>query len=75
VATLTLLEKREGRAAAVASSEGAALGAIGLAVFAFVFEAAIAKSVPGLALMLALMGWVGTSFALYASVEVIRRRK
>jgi hypothetical protein len=44
LATLTLLEKKEGRTAAVASSEGAVLGAIGLAVFAFVFEAAIAKS-------------------------------
>jgi hypothetical protein len=75
LATLTLLEKKEGRAAAVASSEGAVLGAIGLAVFAFVFEAAIAKSAPGLALVLALTGWIGTSVALYAAVEVVRRRK
>ena len=75
LATLTLLEKKEGRAAAVASSEGAVLGAIGLAVFAFVFEAAIVKSAPGLALVLALTGWIGTSVALYAAVEVVRRRK
>jgi hypothetical protein len=75
LATLTLLEKTEGRAAAVASSQGAVLGAIGLAGFAFIFEAAIAKSALGLALVLALTGWIGTSVALYAAVEVVRRRK
>ena len=75
LATLTLLEKKEGRTAAVASSEGAVLGAVGLAVFGFVFEAAIAKSAPGLALVLALVAWIGTSVALYEAVEVVRRRK
>jgi hypothetical protein len=75
LASLTLLEKKEGRAAAVASSEGAVLGAIGLAVFALVFEAVLPRSGPGLAFVLALAGWIGTSVALYAAVEVVGRRR
>ena len=75
LATLTLLEKKEGRDAAVASSEGAVLGAIGLAVFAFVFEAALTRSGLVWALTLALAGWIGTSVALYAVIEAVRRRR
>ena len=75
LASLTLLEKKEGRGAAVASSEGAVLGAIGLAVFAFVFEAALPKTGLGAALVLALAAWIGTSVALYAAIEVVGRRR
>ena len=75
LASLTLLEKKEGRGAALASSEGAVLGAIGLAVFAFVFGAALARGGLVWALMLALAGWIGTSIALYVVVEAVRRRR
>jgi hypothetical protein len=75
LATLTLLEKKEGRVSAVASSEGAVLGAIGLAAFAFVFAAPFARSALGVALVLALAGWIVTSVALYAAIEVVRRRR
>jgi hypothetical protein len=74
LATLTLLEKKEGRAAAIASSEGAVLGAIGLAAFALVFEATLAGTGLGWALIFALAGWAGTSVALYAVIEIVHRR-
>lgn len=74
-ASLTLLETQEGHAAAVASSEGAVLGALGLVMFAFVFEAAFDKGALWWALLLAISAWIGTSVALYAVIELARRRQ
>jgi hypothetical protein len=63
-ATLTLIEKKEGTAKAWADASGGALGAVGLAAFAFV-ALRLLPAVPGLALLLALAAWLVVSAGLY----------
>jgi hypothetical protein len=63
-ATLTLIEKKEGTAKAWADASGGALGAVGLAAFAFVTLRLMATK-PVLALLIALVAWLAVSAGLY----------
>jgi Protein of unknown function (DUF3147) len=72
-ASVTLIEKDEGMAAAVHDVEGAVLGAVGLALFAIAFEATIERAAVGWALVLSMATWLATSVALYLTVEIARR--
>jgi hypothetical protein len=63
-ATLTLIEKKEGTAKAWADASGGALGAVGLAAFAFVTFRLLPAN-PGLALLIALVAWLAVSAGLY----------
>jgi hypothetical protein len=72
-AGLTMIEKKDGRSAAVHDIEGAVLGAAGLAAFAIVVEQALQRTSLGWALALALGAWLATAFALYLAVELTRR--
>lgn len=73
-ATVTLMEKKEGRPRAVADVEGAALGAAGLAAFAAVARLALAHMGALPALALATAAWLAASLLLYLIVEPLRRR-
>jgi lipopolysaccharide export LptBFGC system permease protein LptF len=68
-----MIEKKDGRSAAVHDIEGAVLGAAGLAAFAIVVEQALQRTSLGWALALALGAWLATAFALYLAVELTRR--
>lgn len=72
-AGLTMIEKKEGRPAAVHDIEGAVLGAAGLAAFAIVVEQALERTSLGWALALAFGAWFATAFALYLAAELTRR--
>jgi hypothetical protein len=64
-ATLTLLEKKEGKAKAVADASGGAIGALGLAAFAVVVLLMLRLTAPILALALALLAWIVVAVGLY----------
>jgi uncharacterized protein DUF3147 len=72
-AGLTLIEKKDGRSAAVHNIEGAVLGAAGLAAFAIVVEQALERTSLGWALALAFGAWLATALALYLAAELTRR--
>jgi hypothetical protein len=72
-AGLTLIEKKEGKSAAVHDVEGAVLGAAGLAAFAIVVEQALRSTSLGSALALGLAAWLATSLSLYFATEITRR--
>jgi Protein of unknown function (DUF3147) len=63
-ATLTLIEKKEGTAKAWADASGGALGAVGLAAFAFTTLRLLPIN-PVLALLLAMVAWLVVSAGLY----------
>lgn len=63
-ATLTLIEKKEGTAKAWADASGGALGAVGLAAFAFTASRLLPTN-PLLALLLALLAWLVVAAGLY----------
>lgn len=64
-ATLTLLEKKEGKTKACADASGGVIGAIGLAVFAVVAALLLRKLSPPLALGAALLAWTLVAIGLY----------
>lgn len=64
-ATLTLLEKKEGKARAVADASGGVIGALGLAAFAAVVLLMLRSTAPILALSLALLAWIVVAVGLY----------
>jgi uncharacterized protein DUF3147 len=64
-ATLTLLEKKEGKATACADASGGVLGAAGLAAFAAVALVLLRHTAPLLALGLALFAWIVVAVSLY----------
>jgi hypothetical protein len=64
-ATLTLLEKKEGKARAVADASGGVIGALGLATFAATGLLMLRVTAPILALALALLAWIAVSVGLY----------
>lgn len=74
-ATVTLLEKKEGNAAARHDVAGAALGAVALSAFAVVAGAALRRLGGGLSLPLAALAWFGVAGALYLASEAFRRRR
>jgi hypothetical protein len=63
-ATLTLIEKKEGTAKACSDASGGALGAVGLAAFAFT-ALQLLRSNPVIAILLALLAWFVVSGGLY----------
>ena len=69
-ATLTLLEKKEGLPQAASDIRGATIGSIGMLGFAILAAALLARNA-GLALMVALAGWMIVSFALYFALRLI----
>lgn len=69
VASLTLIERKDGPEAAVNDVSGAVLGAIGLAVFAIAVDAALAWMSVGAAIGLAFAAWLATCLALYLIVD------
>jgi hypothetical protein len=64
-ATLTLLEKKEGKTKACADASGGVLGAAGLAAFAAAALILLRVTVPLLALGLALLAWTVVAVGLY----------
>lgn len=64
-ATLTLLEKKEGKAQVLADASGGILGAVGLAAFALVAFLLLHAIGPVLALGAALLAWVAVAVGLY----------
>ena len=71
-ASLTLIQEKEGTRRADRNAIGAALGGIGLVVFGMIGEAAFGHLEPFVALALAILGWLVTSFALYAMLAFLR---
>jgi hypothetical protein len=71
-ATLTIIEKQEGRGAAVTEAEGSVLGAVALVGFAAVAAASTAKLPLAAALLCALATWVAVGIGGYlAQVAVL----
>jgi len=69
-ATLTLLEKKEGKTKAWANASGGSLGAVGLATFATVASVLLRVTTPTLALAAALSAWIVVSVGLYIASRV-----
>ena len=67
-ATLTLIEKREGKDQAEADASGGILGGVGLAAFAIVASLSLGRISPAIALMLALLAWTVVSVGLYFAI-------
>lgn len=65
VASLTLIEKEEDRAAAREDARGAIAGAFALAIFAIVFTLVSAHAPGGIALLAATISWAVTALTLY----------
>jgi uncharacterized protein DUF3147 len=73
-ASLTLIEKNEGRQEAAIDSEGAILGAIALVVYAVVVVVTVSALGVVASLLVALVAWLGVAVVLYfAAVLVLRR--
>lgn len=64
-ATLTLLEKKEGKTKACADASGGVIGAVGLAAFAVVAALLLRRVTPALALGAALLAWTLVAVGLY----------
>jgi hypothetical protein len=73
-ATVTLLERSDGREEAVRDVQEAVLGALGLSVFALVLVATLPHEHGRLALPLAVAAWAGSSMLAYTAAEALRRR-
>jgi hypothetical protein len=72
-ATLTLLQKEDGRTQAVKDAQGATLGSIGMVAFAV--TAVLLGRAAGWALVAALGAWAGLSLALYGFPALLVRRR
>ncbi|MGD0371006.1 MAG: DUF3147 family protein [Candidatus Dormibacteria bacterium] len=72
VATVTLVEKKEGVGQAATDVRGATFGAIGLIAFAVVVSALVDRS-PSLALVGALLAWIVVSGVAYLGVRGLLR--
>jgi len=70
-ATLTLIEKEDGTAAAVADVRGSVLGALALVAFALVAFVSLGRLPPPASLAAALGAWIVVALGLY----VIRARR
>jgi uncharacterized membrane protein (GlpM family) len=65
VASLTLIEKEEDRAAAREDARGATAGALALVIFAIVFTLVSDDTGGGIALLVATISWTVAALALY----------
>jgi hypothetical protein len=70
-ATLTLIEKHDGRKKAFDDTRGAVLGSLGLAVFAWVVWRASAIDNPALLLTSAAASWLLTSLILFGAASLL----
>lgn len=71
-ATLTLLQKEDGKRQAVSDAHGATLGALGMVAFA-ITASLLLGHYAGWALVAALGAWIGVSLALYGLAVVFAR--
>jgi PncC family amidohydrolase len=71
-ATLTLLEKKDGLAEAVADVRGAVIGSIGMIAFALVAMALLTRN-PFVGLVAALVAWAVVGIALYLVLRLMTR--
>jgi nicotinamide-nucleotide amidase len=71
-ATLTLLEKRDGLAQAVADVRGAVIGSVGLLAFAIAAALLLTRN-PLIALIAAVVAWAGLSLAVYVTLRLMTR--
>jgi nicotinamide-nucleotide amidase len=71
-ATLTVVEKKDGLAQAVADVRGAAIGSIGMVAFAAVAMTLIPRS-PAVGLVAALFAWAAVSAAVYVTLRLMAR--
>jgi len=75
IASLTLIGDEDGKKAAVEDARGAVLGGVGLIGFAVVAAALLGRAPTWLALLAATATWVVVSLLLYATRQVISRRR
>jgi len=71
-ASLTLIQEEEGTRQADRNAIGAVLGGGALTVFAGVGEFAFGRVPAGVALLLAVIGWVGAALLLYVLLAALR---
>ena len=69
-ATLTLLEKKEGKIKACADASGGILGAFGLGAFAAVASVLLRVTHPAIALAAALLAWALVAVGLYFALRM-----
>jgi hypothetical protein len=74
-ASLTLIQKKEGKELAAIDSEGAVLGAIALVGFALVARVLFLRLGIGLTLLVALAAWLAIAVGLYALVMATLHRE
>ena len=74
-ASLTLIQKKDGKEQAAIDSEGAVLGAIAFVVYAVVVTLAITRWTVLPTVIVALLVWVAVAIALYALARIIFRRE
>lgn len=74
-ASLTLIEKKEGREEASVDSVGAILGAVALIVFAIMVSAAVTRWGVVPSLLVALLVWLMVAVGLYFLVALVYKRE
>ena len=74
-ASLTLIERRDGRHEAKTDATGAILGAVALIAFAAVAAVTLGKLPAVIALAAATATWLGVAFALYVLIVWLPRRR
>jgi hypothetical protein len=65
LASLTIINKKEGREAAAADARGGIVGSVGLVIAAIVLSVTLGLLVPALSLLFALAIWLACSIGLY----------
>ena len=74
-ASLTLIQRKEGREQAAIDSLGAVLGALAMIVFAVLVAGFVMSWGPVLTLGAALAGWLAIAVVLYAAVRAVHGRE
>jgi Protein of unknown function (DUF3147) len=74
-ASLTLIEKKDGKQQAAIDSEGAVLGAMALVVYAVVVVVTVSKLGVVASLVVALLAWLAVAVGLYFAAVVVLRRE
>ena len=74
-ASLTLIQKKDGKEQAAIDSEGAVLGAVGFVAFAIVVALAVVRLGVVPTVIVALIVWTAVAVALYAVARIVFRRE
>jgi hypothetical protein len=74
-ASLTLIERKDGRGPAAVNAVAAILGALALVVFAVVAGIGLRRFTPVVALLIATAAWLAVAFVLYVSILWLPRRR